>query len=145
MLQVGRITWTPDDDFPQVQVQGIVRKRETFWSVTLFLVNGQEEPKKLRDMAWLFQPELSVESADGDPEAAARLANDPKGKLTFRESILANGEAAQTTTLLWEDYTTLAMDPSDDCTFWYVGDYYKKEATTYSTRIGGFRLGECSL
>jgi len=74
---------------------------------------------------------------------AARLANDPPGKLTFHETILVNGEASQTATLRWEDYATLAMDPSDDCTFWYVGDYYKKDATTYSTRIGGFRLREC--
>jgi hypothetical protein len=74
---------------------------------------------------------------------AARLANDPLGKLGFRETILVNGEASQTSTVRWEDYTSLAMDPSDDCTFWYVGDYYKKGATTYSTRIGGFRLREC--
>ena len=40
-------------------MQGLVRKRDHFWSVTLFLVNGQAEPKKLRDTAWLFQPELS--------------------------------------------------------------------------------------
>ncbi len=75
---------------------------------------------------------------------AARLANDPPGKLTFRETVLAEGEASQTTTLRWEDYTTLAMDPSDDCTFWYVGDYYKKDAVTYSTRIGGFRIDGCT-
>ena len=35
------------------------------------------------------------------------------------------------------------MDPSDDCTFWYVGDYYKAGATNYSTRIGGFRMPGC--
>jgi hypothetical protein len=35
------------------------------------------------------------------------------------------------------------MDPADDCTFWYVGDYYKRGATTYSTRIGGFKMKEC--
>ncbi len=74
---------------------------------------------------------------------AARLADDPPGQLTFRETVLVEGEASQTTTLRWEDYTTLAMDPSDDCTFWYVGDYYKKDATTYSTRIGAFKLKEC--
>jgi hypothetical protein len=74
---------------------------------------------------------------------AARLASDPPGKLGFRETILVNGEASQTSTLRWEDYTSLAMDPANDCTFWYVGDYYKKDATTYSTRIGGFRLREC--
>jgi hypothetical protein len=75
---------------------------------------------------------------------AARLASDPKGLLTFHESILANGEASQTNTLRWEDYTTTAMDPSDDCTFWYVGDYLKSGAKTYSTRIGFFRLPGCA-
>jgi hypothetical protein len=32
------------------------------------------------------------------------------------------------------------MDPSDDMTIWYVGDYLKKGATDYTTRIGAFRL-----
>ena len=65
-LQAGRVNWVPDDQFPEVQVQGLVRWRNDFWSVTLFLVNGQDEPKKLRDTAWLFQPELIVESLDGE-------------------------------------------------------------------------------
>jgi hypothetical protein len=73
---------------------------------------------------------------------AARRANDPRGMLTLRETVLATGAAAQKYTVRWEDYTTTAMDP-DDCTFWYVGDYYKAGATNYSTRIGGFRVPEC--
>jgi hypothetical protein len=67
LLSVGKLEWTPDVEFPQVQVQGLVRKRDHFWSVTLFLVNGQVEPKKLRDTAWLFQPELAVEGSDLGP------------------------------------------------------------------------------
>jgi hypothetical protein len=74
---------------------------------------------------------------------AARLANDPLGELSLHETVLVQGEASQTTTIRWEDYTTTAMDPSDDCTFWYVGDYMKKDATSYSTRIGAFRLPGC--
>ncbi|HKW88321.1 MAG TPA: hypothetical protein VJN21_06165 [Candidatus Acidoferrales bacterium] len=74
---------------------------------------------------------------------AARLASDPMGLLTFQEAVLSQGEASQTSTLRWEDYTTTAMDPSDDCTFWYVGDYIKSAAPTYSTRIGSFRLPGC--
>jgi hypothetical protein len=35
------------------------------------------------------------------------------------------------------------MDPSDDCSFWYVGDYLKRSADTYSTRIGAFRMPDC--
>jgi len=41
----------------------------------------------------------------------------------------------------WEDYTQTAIDPTDDLTIWYVGDYIKKDAPSYSTRIGAFRLG----
>jgi len=79
----------------------------------------------------------------GGQRFAGRLANDPLGALTLREAVLVEGEAAQTGTLRWEDYTTTAIDPSDDCTVWYVGDYLKKDATTYSTRIGGFRMPGC--
>jgi hypothetical protein len=71
---------------------------------------------------------------------AGRLADDPLGKLTLREAVLAEGEAAQTTTNRWQDYTQTAIDPADDATIWYVGDYLKKGATSYSTCIGAFRL-----
>ena len=74
---------------------------------------------------------------------AGRLANDPLGQLTLREIILAEGEAAQSA-MRWEDYTQTAVDPSDDCTIWYVGDYLKKNAANYSSRIGAFRFPGCS-
>jgi len=74
---------------------------------------------------------------------AGRLANDPKGMLTLGESVLVEGEGAQTNTLRWEDYAQTAVDPSDDCTIWYVGDYLKKDATSYSTKIGGFQMPGC--
>lgn len=69
-----------------------------------------------------------------------RLANDSLGIMSFNENVLAEGEGAQTNTLRWEDYTYTVMDPSDDETFWYVGDYMKKGARNYSTKIGAFRL-----
>lgn len=74
---------------------------------------------------------------------AARLRSDPPGVLTFHESVLAQGEAPQDEILRWEDYTQTAIDPSDDCTIWYVGDYLKKDAPGYSTRIGAFRVPGC--
>jgi hypothetical protein len=74
---------------------------------------------------------------------AARVPSDPPGMLALRETILVEGEAAQTNTGRWEDYTTTAIDPSDDCTVWYVGDYLKKGATNYSTKIGAFRMPGC--
>jgi len=73
---------------------------------------------------------------------AGRTSTDPLGQLTLREAILAEGEAAQTV-MRWEDYTQTAIDPTDDCTIWYVGDYLKKGTTNYSSRIGAFRLPGC--
>lgn len=73
----------------------------------------------------------------------ARTVNDPLGMMTRRETVLAAGGAAQTNTLRWEDYTTMVMDPSDDCTFWYVGDYLKSGAANYATKIGAVRLPGC--
>jgi hypothetical protein len=76
---------------------------------------------------------------------AARLAGDPKGQLTLAETVIAEGQASQTNTLRWEDFTTLAVDPADDCTFWYVGDYLKTGAENYTSRIAGLRLPNCSV
>jgi len=74
---------------------------------------------------------------------AGRLSGDSAGLLTLREATLVEGEASQTNTLRWEDYTQTAIDPSDDCTIWYVGDYLKQGATNYSSRIGAFRMPGC--
>jgi hypothetical protein len=74
---------------------------------------------------------------------AGRLANDPPGQLTLRETVLVEGEDVQGNTLRWEDYTQTAVDPSDDCTIWYVGDYIKKGAPNYSTKIGAFKMPGC--
>ena len=71
---------------------------------------------------------------------AGRLAGDPPGVLTLKETVLVGGEASQTGNKRWEDYTQTAMDPTDDLTIWYVGDYLKKDSKDYSTRIGAFRL-----
>jgi hypothetical protein len=35
-LKPGKLTWTPDPEFYEVQVQGLIRKRDHFWSVTPF-------------------------------------------------------------------------------------------------------------
>ena len=74
---------------------------------------------------------------------AGRLPADPLGILSLNEAVLVEGEAPQTNTLRWEDYTQTAIDPSDDCTIWYVGDYLKKDAKSYSTKIGAFKMPGC--
>lgn len=57
----------PCAEFPRITVQGVVRPRDRERVVTLFLVNGQEEPDRLKDEQWIFQVELSVVAPDGSP------------------------------------------------------------------------------
>jgi hypothetical protein len=56
--------------------------------------------------------------------------------------VLVEGEAVPSV-MRWEDYTQTAMDPVDDCTIWYVGDYVRKDTPNYTSRIGAFRLPGC--
>ena len=74
---------------------------------------------------------------------AARTPSDSLGQLASSELLLARGYAPQTNTLRWEDYTQTAIDPVDDCTVWYVGDYFEEGAPEYSTRISAVRMPGC--
>lgn len=55
-----------NSEFPEVYVQGQIRKRESLFIVTLFLVNGQAEGRP-KDASYLFQPELAVKGHDNSP------------------------------------------------------------------------------
>jgi hypothetical protein len=79
-----------------------------------------------------------------------RLAGDPLGQMTQGEGTIIDGTGVQTTTnSRWGDYTSMNVDPVDDCTFWYVNEYYTaggqaSSAAGWQTRIASFRLPGCS-
>jgi hypothetical protein len=78
-----------------------------------------------------------------------RLAGDPLGQMTLGEGTIINGSGVQTTTnSRWGDYTDMTVDPVDDCTFWYVNEYYLTSGTAadtrpWHTRIASFKLPGC--
>jgi hypothetical protein len=80
-----------------------------------------------------------------------RLAHHPLGQMPLGEAVLVNGTAAQTSlNSRWGDYSSMNIDPVDDCTFWYVNEYYTVEGAAsaplgngWQTRIGSFRLPGC--
>jgi hypothetical protein len=78
-----------------------------------------------------------------------RLSSDPLGQMTLGEGVIVNGTGVQTTTnSRWGDYSSLNVDPTDDCTFWYVNEYYTAAGQASSlagwqTRIGSFKLPGC--
>ena len=73
-----------------------------------------------------------------------RLRNDPLGQMTLGEAVLINGSGSQTVSNRWGDYTDMTVDPTNDCTFWYVNQYYQvTSARGWQTRIGSFSLPGC--
>ncbi len=74
-----------------------------------------------------------------------RLAYDPLGTLPQGEGIFHAGTGSQTSTgHRWGDYTSLSIDPVDDCTFWHVNEYYPvTNATGWRLRVGAFKFAEC--
>ncbi len=79
-----------------------------------------------------------------------RLAGDPLGQMTLSEGVVINGSGVQTTmNSRWGDYTSMNIDPTDDCTFWYVNEYYTaagqaSSAAGWQTRISSFKLPGCN-
>ncbi|MEO5717791.1 MAG: hypothetical protein ABIR29_04375, partial [Chthoniobacterales bacterium] len=73
---------------------------------------------------------------------AGRLASDPLNTLAQGEAHLFDGTGSQTATgNRWGDYSDLTVDPVDDTTFWYTGEYYPTTTTfNWRTRIGSFKL-----
>jgi hypothetical protein len=77
-----------------------------------------------------------------------RLAGDAVGQMTLGEGTVINGSGVQTTTnSRWGDYTDMTVDPND-CTFWYVNEYYTAAGQASSlagwqTRIASFTLPGC--
>jgi len=78
-----------------------------------------------------------------------RLAADPLGQMTLGEDTIVNGTGVQrSVNNRWGDYTSLNVDPTDDCTFWYVNEYYTaagqaSSVAGWQTRIGAFKLPGC--
>ena len=69
-----------------------------------------------------------------------RVPSDAPG--TFEgESSMVEGSGSQSFSR-WGDYSGMAIDPSDDCTFWYTNEYLQSSGS-WSTRIASFKFGSC--
>ncbi len=73
-----------------------------------------------------------------------RVASDPPGTLQSEQLIVA-GTGSQTGGISrWGDYSSMTVDPADDCTFWYTQEYIKANGTfNWSTRIANFKFSNC--
>src|SRR5713101_10150336 len=75
-----------------------------------------------------------------------RLAGDSLGVMTQGEGSVIDGGGSQNGNLSrWGDYTSMSVDPSDDCTFWYTNEYIASNGSfNWHTRIGSFKFANCT-
>jgi hypothetical protein len=82
-----------------------------------------------------------------------RLATDAAGTLPQGETTLVNGTASDLCTVdtahgktdcygRWGDYSSLTVDPVDDCTFWSMNQYVVSGG--YHIRVASFKFPACS-
>jgi hypothetical protein len=88
---------------------------------------------------------------------SGRLASDPPNMLPRTEIQLFAGAGSQNQNCdpndpasrcsRWGDYSSMSVDPSDGCTFWYTNQYYDSQMygdlLFWSTRIGSFKFPSC--
>ncbi len=89
----------------------------------------------------------SVSSATLHPAIryTGRLVTDTLGTMPQGEGSIIEGAGSQNGGLTrWGDYSSMSMDPSDDCTFWYSTQYIPANGSfNWRTRIGHFAFPSC--
>ena len=71
-----------------------------------------------------------------------RRASDPLGEMTVEEYVAVSGEG-NIGGSRFGDYAKMAIDPADDRTFWFTGEY--AGANGWKTRIFSFNLGRDTI
>ena len=81
---------------------------------------------------------------------AGQLAGDPVNTFSQGEQTLIDGTGSQTgncgssACIRWGDYSGMALDPSDGCTFWMTNEYFVTSGLNFNTRIGSFSYPSCT-
>jgi PKD repeat protein len=70
-----------------------------------------------------------------------RYANDPLGTMTLAEEVIANGTQSDPATR-YGDYSQMTIDPSDDVTFWSIGEYFNSGR---KNQVGVFNIAPPAL
>ena len=74
-----------------------------------------------------------------------RTASDPLGSMNAENSLQLGSGSQTDSNARWGDYSSMRIDPSDDCLFWYVNEYYAATSDkNWSTAIGSFKFNGCN-
>jgi hypothetical protein len=74
-----------------------------------------------------------------------RMPSDPRNTMESPKVIVLGNGVQINSGHRWGDYSSMAIDPSDDCTFWYAQEYYKTTgAFNWATRLASFKFQGCT-
>jgi uncharacterized repeat protein (TIGR01451 family) len=87
-------------------------------------------------------------------QCAGRLATDPVNTLPQGESDFIAGAGSGVFNCggavchRWGDYSSMSVDPTDDCTFWHTNEYYNSQANgtlgNHQTQVIAFKYPSCN-
>jgi hypothetical protein len=64
-----------------------------------------------------------------------------------KELLVFSGGGDEEDSEHWGDYSSMTVDPVDQCTFWYVTEYFAhnetRQSINWTTRIGNFKVSTC--
>lgn len=118
-----------------------VFQQGTFAPDSQFRWMGSIAQDKLGDIAVGYS--ISSSSIHPGINFASRAPGDTAGVLSNETSLLT-GTGSQSGHNRWGDYTSMSVDPSDDCTFYYVDQWLNQTGDfVWSTHVSSFKLGSC--
>jgi hypothetical protein len=61
-----------------------------------------------------------------------------------KSKVAVKGTMTQVGTNRWGDYSTMSVDPTDDCTFWYTQEYGKNGGANWQSHVVSFKFNSCN-
>ncbi len=130
-----RLSGTPDavcDSYPCIYQQGTVAdvpNGRSRWMSSIAMDSAENI---------LVGYSTTGKAADTENQSlryTGRAKDDPLGTMTAPEATIATGTKNNTSNSRWGDYSSMSVDPFDDCTFWYVAQYIPTSTSSWGTKI----------
>jgi hypothetical protein len=108
---------------------------------TISVWNGSIAMDKAGDIAL----GVSASSTAQKPTIAyvGRTPSDANGKMEAPFVVIAGTGVQVGGGNRWGDYSSMQVDPADDCTMWYTTMYYTANGSNWNTRMNSFKFNNC--
>ncbi len=127
---------------PETSTSLSVYQQGTFAPDTKYRWMGSIAMDSAQDIALGY----SVSSSSVFPSISytGRVSTDALGTMETESSIVAGAGSQISTSNRWGDYSSMAIDAADGCTFWYTTEYYTVTASfDWSTRLASLKFPNC--